>query len=105
MPARPPSAAYVGDIAFPENSPWTALPTSDDLRACMPGVTAAPAGKAEATCRVGNRGGLEKCDLAEIKDSQMRQWAACILPKFQAKIVYSGQLVKAPLQFTDAPDR
>jgi hypothetical protein len=88
--------------AFPEQSPWLALPTSDDLNTCIPDGDPPP-GRAVVECRVGAKGALERCDLSKVRDAHMKAVAACVLPKFQAKVLYAGKLVEVPMQFTDEP--
>lgn len=87
----------------PKQSPWQSIPTSGDLRACVPDAANPPPGRAVAECRVGAQGGLENCDLGEIHDAGLKRVAACILPKFRAKLIYRDKLVRAPIQLTSEP--
>lgn len=101
-PVRGSDAGAASQTMFPEQSPWLALPTSEDLNVCMPEGDP-PAESALVECLVGGKGELIKCDLGKIRDPRMKVVAACVLPKFQAKTRYSGRLVSVPMQFTAEP--
>lgn len=99
---RDPGAASAMQISRPEQSPWLALPTADDLSACMPDGDPPP-GRAIVQCRVGAKGALEHCDLTKIRDARMKAVTTCVLPSFRAKTLYMGRLVEVPMQFTEEP--
>jgi len=88
-----------GQSRRPENSPWIATPSSEELIACSPEGAALPKGRAVAMCRVGPRGKLEDCTFDRVVGgAPMRAWAACAIAGFTARSELRGRTVEVPVE-------